>query len=166
MRKIFNTLVASILLVACLFIVGCAKIPKDYKDARSNLLKKDYDTYVMADLEDFMDEVVWLSDWLVEDDDESLDDYEWLWDELDNYKRDFDKGIVAVNEVETEVVCIAYFKDSKSARKVYKEVKELFEEYCQEELSSDWEGNENIKYGRSGKVIYIGTEGALEDVRG
>ena len=170
MRKIFNTLVASILLVVCLFMVGCAKIPKDYKDARSNLLREDY--YVMdeRDFEAFLEGVDFLGFALLyEEDYENLEDrYYWLPEELvDEYKYGFEKGLVGTDE--GEIVILAYFEDSKTARKFYKDVKELLQEVSE---SSYVEGFMNgrskidIKFGRSGKVVYLGTENALDAVRG
>ena len=175
MRKIFNTLVASILLVACLFMVGCAKIPKDYKDARENLISADYDVYVSESLVETISIFVdFASDALLYyEDDFYISEYDAIVSELiKDYSKYYEKGIFATKCESSydlgyyyeEDLVLLYFNDRESAEGFYNEVEPYLDDFAMCEFEAgvpeDW------SYGREGKIVYIGSEGALEDVKG
>ena len=170
MKKIINSLVVSVLLIACLFMVGCVNVPKDFKDARSNLLKAHYKVESVDDFEEFLEEVGFFSYMFFTEKNfnELAEEYYWLPEELiDEYERSFEKGI-AGGEKE-EFVFLAYFEDNKSAKNFYNDVKDLLEEASNASYNKEVvNGKSNLKmnFGRDGKVVYFGTEGALEDVKG
>ena len=170
MRKIFNTLVASILLVACLFMVGCAKIPKDYKDARNNLKDAGYDVEVVSDFETYVYGFSGLLYVLLETEDyEYLEEnYDYIWEEVyDEYKHNFEKGLFTMDGELYEYVIIAYFDEVKTAKSFYNDMKDLMEDVTNSSYIDGWDGyEEDMVYGRSGKAVYFGTKTALEDVRG
>lgn len=167
MKKIISSLLMAVLLVACVFSAGCTKIPKDFKDARRNLLDQEYDVVVIADLQEFIYEFYGMWEVFEDSDVEVIEDgYGWLLDDLmDDYKHDFEKGILAIGVQDGvgEFIFIAYFEDKEETREFYKDIEGLFEELC--ECRMEGEFNDDIKYGKSGKAVYFGTEGALKDVK-
>lgn len=168
MRKILKTLVASILLVACLFMVGCTKIPKDYKDARKNLIEANYSVSVVSSLGDTKELTEDLMDLLFSYDDLALlgEKYESLSEGVvDDYERDFEKAICAVSD--GEFIIIVYFEDKESAKDFYEDCEDFLEEVSLLNYRDSLTGlNDGRFHGRSGKAVYFGTEGALEDLKG
>ncbi len=168
MRKILKTLVASILLIACLFMVGCAKIPKDYKDARKNLIEANYSVSVISSLGDTKDMTEDLMDSLFSYDDLDLleEKYKSLSEGvLDEYERDFEKAICAASA--GEFIIIVYFEDKESAKDFYEDWEDFLEEVSLLNYRDSLTGvNDERSHGRSGKAVYFGTEGALEDLKG
>ena len=167
MKKIISSLLMAVLLVTCVFSAGCTKIPKDFKDARRNLLDQEYDVVVIADLQEFIYEFYGMWEVFEDSDVEVIEDgYGWLLDDLmDDYKHDFEKGILAIGVQGGvgEFIFIAYFEDKEETREFYKDIEGLFEELCECRMEGGF--NDDIKYGKSGKAVYFGTEGALKALK-
>lgn len=173
MKKFTTLLIAVLLAFTSVFAVGCSNIPQDYKEAKSKLRKAgNLAVEVVDNLEDFLMGIYFLSE-IFEDRDvgKVLDIYDGLLDELyDDYHTDFQKGIIRdwgdYDEEVVEFVFLGYFEDKNSAKAFYKDIEGYLEDLCACSIeTSDWKVNDEFVYGVSGKVVYFGTEGVLEDLK-
>ena len=172
MKKIITLLIAVLLAFTSVFAVGCSSIPKDYKEAKSKLRKAGHPVYVVDDLKIFLMEVYYLCE-IFEDEDVGnvIDVYDGFQYELDDdYSHVFEKGIIRdwgdYDEEVVEFIFLAYFEDRNSAKAFYEDIEGDLEDLCACSIeTSDWKVNDEFVYGVSGKVVFFGTEGVLEDLK-
>ncbi len=141
MKKIFRVMIAAMLMAVMAVSLCSCGIPSDPEKAKANLEKNGYAM------------------------DTTLSTVAVTGIFTAKYGVDFfgniDKVIFAVDkETGKENVLIIYCKDAESAKKVNGDIKELYGKI--KEAAKENDENADVKSGKSGNVVYIGTSAGVK----
>lgn len=133
-KKILSLITVVIIAVAlCTLLVAC--LPKNPADAKANLQSHNYN-----DVVEIKNTGSLINGLVLPNGAESL--------------------ITATKILEKEVIVLFYFEDTAAAKTFYKNDIEKYKEKYLENMTE--EEKANIKIARSGKIVYIGTKGAID----
>lgn len=170
MKKVVLSIVSIVLLLAMTFGLTACSIMQDYKEVRSNLRDNDYevetvdgeDIYYDADYSALLDVFAYLLEYdvMIEHEDE-IDE---LHPELGKLEKYIDKVIAAKDEDYESLLFVVYFDDAEYANEYYELIEPFFQIAKNEGLDhSEFDiAKDDLVYGKSGSVIYFGTNDALE----
>ena len=141
MKKIFRVMIAAMLMAVMAVSLCSCGIPSDPEKAKANLEKNGYAM------------------------DTTLSTVTVTGIFTAKYGVDFfgniDKVIFAVDkETGNDNVLIIYCKDAESAKKVNGDIKELYGKI--KEAAKENDENADVKSGKSGNVVYIGTSAGVK----
>lgn len=141
MKKIFRVMIAAMLMAVMAVSLCSCGIPSDPEKAKANLEKNGY--AMDATVSTVTVKTVFTTKYGLS-----------FLDKVDTVIFAVDK------ETGKENVLIIYCKDAESAKKVNGDIKELYGKI--KEAAKENDGNADVKSGKSGNVVYIGTSAGVK----
>lgn len=176
MRKKFFCILSLLLVVSCLLcLISCTKVSEDYKEVRTNLRSEGYQVFVGAtstEATELLSELLYSMVYSLDNEDavergEIL--LESFAEDYNDLVREIDVVVAGLSENgEGEDLLLAiYFDDKSGLGNNYDIFKNIFDfikssSFDVEEILID---NNDLEYGKSGKIIYFGTPQAFEDAK-
>jgi|GEM_PF-5382745 len=174
MKKFIIAIVTLLVFIlSVLTLTSCSKIPKDYKDVRSNLRRNDYDVLVCSKSDEAVDLVSGLLHELVYalDDENSIKKGEnllsFIGEDENELIKDIDYCVAGLSEngEGEDMLLVIYFDDTEALETHYNSFVEIFDLirsniFNVDEILVD---NSDLKYRKTKNILYFGTEQAIKD---
>lgn len=176
MKKQFLCVLSLLLIISCSFcLISCTKVSEDYKEVRANLRANGYDVLVGStptESTELLSELLYSMVYSLNDDSDT-EQGEIL---LESFSEDYEDLIHEINVVIAgvskngegeDLLLIVYFDDKNGLKDNYAIFEDFFEFIKSSSFDADQAliDNADLKYGKSGKAIYLGTPQAFKDAK-